>query len=62
MSMLAEKRVKEKWCQDPRNTRWSNGEFSYRQVYVSSYQIYSDKNSHLLEDIEVYFTLLGAIQ
>ena len=25
MSMLAEKRVREKWCQDPRNTQWSNG-------------------------------------
>ena len=27
MSMLAERKVKEKWCQDPRNTLWSNGEF-----------------------------------
>ena len=30
--MLAERRTKEKWCVDPRNTHWSNGE---RSNYLS---------------------------
>lgn len=34
MSMLAEKRVREKWCQDPRNTQWSNGELSMEVAHT----------------------------